>query len=76
MSDKGKVEIVDGVYFFMVRKYVNKLTIYLIKDNYQDYDSVVQNYDGSKNVGDYRFYYSISDAEAPLWIKKFFGKFL
>ncbi len=60
----------------MPRKYINKLTIYLIKEEYDDYDMIAQNYQGHKNINGSKFYYNESEAETPPWVRKFFGNTL
>jgi uncharacterized protein (TIGR04141 family) len=55
----------------------NKLTIYLVKKEYVNFEDIVQNSEQSfKDLDKYRFYYDESDIKMPSWIKDFFGNSL
>ena len=54
----------------------NKLSIYLIKQEYSSLEDIFKNYEKleSENINDVgNFYYGDSHVSPPTWIKKFFG---
>ena len=57
----------------------NKLSVYLIKNEYVDHKDILKENDKlkSSNFGDVgTFYYAQSSHSVPTWVKKFFGESL
>ena len=60
----------------MPKKPTNKLSVYLIKEEYTSAEEILKNYnelesEDIENVGD--FYYGDSHSSEPSWVRKFFG---
>lgn len=55
--------------------YVNKISVFMIKDLYQDFNLIIQNDNDIKVIeldDDTHFYYTTSFPNVPEWIRKFF----